>query len=179
MSRDINFDCAEKLISLEAWLIDQRNWNSWLSLYKEDCLFWAPAWLDESEIASNPDKEISFLYLKGKIMLRERVNRLSSGRSITTVPQIRTTHILSKPVLLSCSNRKFLSSDSKEEVITEIRIGTSWVNHVYDPRINKNKELFGSYEHVIHNVGDDLKIYAKKIILSNDRLATVLDFNYL
>ncbi|MEL0083454.1 MAG: aromatic-ring-hydroxylating dioxygenase subunit beta, partial [Gammaproteobacteria bacterium] len=47
----------------EADLLDRRDWDGWLDLYEEECLFWIPAWEDDDILCEDPDNEVSLIYL--------------------------------------------------------------------------------------------------------------------
>ena len=53
---------VESLINLEADLMDRHQWNEWLELYTEDCVFWIPSW-DTEEMISDPEVEINTMYI--------------------------------------------------------------------------------------------------------------------
>lgn len=162
MSQD--FEAAVRLIHQEAWFVDQRDWPAWLALYTEDCTFWVPTWRDERQLVSDPQTEISFLYLHTRAALAERVKRLGSGKSITTTPPVRTAHVLSGSVELPASETGAM------------RLGCAWTNHIHDPRTHQSRQLFGHYEYELAREHDGvLRIASKKITVANDRVATVLD----
>jgi 3-phenylpropionate/cinnamic acid dioxygenase small subunit len=159
-----SFDAALRVVSREALHVDQGDGDQWLALYTEDCTFWVPSWRDERTLIEDPQAEISFLFADSRRLLEERVRRITSGKSITTVPMPRTVHVVSNPVELPASAPE------------RIRIATAWTNHLYDPRTNQQKQLFGRYEHeLVQPAAGDVRIVAKKVILASDRVPTVLD----
>jgi benzoate/toluate 1,2-dioxygenase beta subunit len=164
MSQPPSYADALRTIHLEALYIDQCAWNEWLALYTEDCSFWVPSWRDENALVEDPHSEISFLFADSRRILEERVRRITMGKSITTIPMPRTVHMVSNPVELQPRAPGY------------IRISTAWTNHLYDPRTNLAKQLFGRYEHeLVRAENGEVRIAAKKVILASDRVATVLD----
>lgn len=158
------FRNAVDAIYREALHVDERDWDRWLALYTEDCLFWAPSWRDELTLVDDPSSGISFFYADSRSALEERVRRIRGGKSITTLPMPRTVHVVSNPLELTAS------------APDRIRISTAWTNHLYDPRTHQHKLLFGRYEHELVQPGEgEVRIASKKVILASDRVATVLD----
>lgn len=159
-----SFDDALRAIYREALHVDQCEWDQWLALYTEDCRFWVPAWRDERTLVQDPQSEISFLFADSRRTLEERVRRITTGKSITTIPMPRTVHVVSNPVELPASAPE------------RIRIASAWTCHLYDPRTHQAKQLFGRYEHeLVQPSAGEVRIASKKVVLANDRVATVLD----
>lgn len=158
------FDDAVRTVYLEALHIDQRNWDAWLAMYLPECTFWVPAWRDEASQTVDPQAEISFIYASSRKVLEERVRRIVSGKSITTLPMPRTAHLVSNPLQLPSS------------IEGALRLSTAWTNHIYDPRTSQTRLLFGRYEHeLVTGDAGAVQIASKKVVLVNDQVPTVLD----
>jgi len=159
-----SFDEALRTVHLEALHLDRRRWQDWLALYTEDCVYWVPAWRNETALVEDPQAEISFIYAGSRRVLEERVNRLTGGKSLTTLPAPRTVHCVTGGLELPASapGRRC--------------IATAWTNHVYDPRLRTHKVLFGHYEHeLVSTPSGGPCIASKKVILANDHVESVLD----
>ena len=63
---------AEELLYREALLIDTRRYDEWLAMFTPDIEFWMPAWRNETEPTSDPDRELSLIYYKGRRNLDDR-----------------------------------------------------------------------------------------------------------
>ena len=46
---------AADVIHHEGLHLDRQNWDAWLALYRDDAVFWVPAWKGEHETTDNPD----------------------------------------------------------------------------------------------------------------------------
>src|SRR5581483_10105031 len=46
----------------EARLLDRGEWTDWVAMYREDAVYWVPAWLDEYETTNDPNTQCSLLY---------------------------------------------------------------------------------------------------------------------
>jgi 3-phenylpropionate/cinnamic acid dioxygenase small subunit len=155
---------ASELIFEEADALDQRDWQRWLSLYSEHATFWMPAWLDEDEQCSDPDTQVSLIYHESLHEMKERVDRVLSLKSITTMPIPRTVHVIGNVRLLELAKDR-------------MRVGSNASVHVYDPRTADHHIAAVKYRHTLGRQGDGAwRITEKKIALINDRMPSVVDF---
>jgi len=53
---------AAALVYREARLLDCGEWQTWVEMYRSDAVYWAPAWRDEYETTSDPEREVSLIY---------------------------------------------------------------------------------------------------------------------
>lgn len=150
---------AMDLLYREALLLDRREWDAWIDLYVEDAEFWMPAWRDEIEPTADPQSELSLIWYDGRANLEERVWRARSGLSVASTPLPRTVHAVTN-VLVEGENR----------------VAASFTVHTYDVRAQRTHVFFGRYEYRLRLEGGDWKIAAKKILLLNDTIPTVVDF---
>lgn len=162
MSTPITHDQAQKLLFSEALYLDRREFDAWLALYTDDCVFWMPAWRDETTTTSDPDAELSLIYYRGRRNLEDRVWRIRSGLSIASTPLPRTVHCISNVLI----------EEQSEEQAT---VASNFTVHRYDVRSEKQHAFFGSYQHQLVLKDGEWKIAAKHITLMNDVIPTVLD----
>ena len=73
---------------------------------REDTVFWVPAWRNESETVEDPDTEVSLIYHDSRKGLEERVHRLRTGKSVTTMPLPRTAHFVSSFLVAEATGRR-------------------------------------------------------------------------
>lgn len=154
---------VQRLLFIEAQLLDDKSWNAWVDLYQADAVFWVPAWLNESDLVTDPDSQISFIYHTSRAQLQERVGRIQSRKSITALPLPRTLHVIANTVL-----------SERDEMTVEAR--SSWTTHIVDPRTRRQHLHFGTYEHTLVRGPEGYRIARKKIVIMNDCIPTVLDF---
>jgi 3-phenylpropionate/cinnamic acid dioxygenase small subunit len=154
---------ASELVARDGHLLDRRDWDAWLALYADDCVFWVPAWRNESETVEDPDTEVSLIYHDSRVGLEERVHRVRTGKSVTTMPLPRTAHFASNFLVASAT------ADS-------IAVHSSWQVLIYQPRSALQYTLAGRCEHTLKDTPAGWKIAAKKVILINDRVPTLVDF---
>jgi 3-phenylpropionate/cinnamic acid dioxygenase small subunit len=154
---------VERLLFVEAHLLDDKSWDAWADLYQADAVFWVPSWLNEYDLVTDPDTQISFIYHSSRAQLQERVGRIQSRKSITALPLPRTLHVIANIVL-----------SKQDELAVEAR--SSWTTHVFDPRTRRQHLHFGIYEHTLVRGPDGYRIARKKIVIMNDCIPTVVDF---
>lgn len=152
-----------ELIYREALLLDRREWDAWLDLYLPDAVYWIPAWRDETEPTADPDSELSLIYYHGRRNLEDRVWRVRSGLSVASSPMPRVVHAVTNVLLERCDAQNALLS-------------SAFAVRLFDRRSGRTHEFFGRYEHRLFKHDDLWKIAAKKILLLNDVIPTVLDF---
>ena len=153
---------AAALLSREAMLLDEQDWDAWLALYEADAQFWMPAWKSATEPTGDPRRELSLIYYASRAGLEERVQRIRSAKSVASTPLRRTAHMVGN-LLLGGEDEGLLSVKSTFSV------------HVYDTRQKTQHVFFGRTTHGLVRRETGLKIARKKIILANDCIPTMLD----
>ena len=153
---------AAALLTEEAMLLDEQDWDAWLALYEEDAEFWMPAWKSESEPTTDPMKELSMIYYAGRSGLEDRIQRIRSGKSVASTPLRRTSHMVGN-VMLAGEDGGVLGVKSSFNV------------HVYDTRAKSQHVFFGRTTHGLVRRAGQLRIRRKKVILANDCIPTMLD----
>ena len=143
--------------------LDLRQWDEWLALYREDAVFWVPAWRDEDEPTSDPLREVSLIYHADRASLAERILRLRSGQSLTTMPLPRTTHLVSN-VMATWVDEGRLTAEA------------SFLVHHTDPRTHVHLVHHGRYEATLALEGETWRYLSKRVLLMNDCVSAVLDF---
>ncbi|KJC40422.1 hypothetical protein UP09_23325 [Bradyrhizobium sp. LTSP885] len=155
---------AAAIVFREARLLDAGEWTDWVAMYREDAVYWVPAWLDEYETTKDPNTQVSLLYHDARRGLEERIARIESRKSITALPLPRTVHQI--------SNLEAFEPESGQIICHSV-----FSVHVYDQRVAKGHVHHGRYQHTLKRDGDEWKIARKVITLVNDRVPTVLDFH--
>ncbi|PLN68436.1 benzoate 1,2-dioxygenase small subunit, partial [Klebsiella quasipneumoniae] len=96
----LNLEQVRQFLYYEARLLDDRQWDEWLSCYSPQVVYWMPAWGDDDQLTRDPQKEISLIYYPNREGLEDRVYRIKTERSGASTPEPRTTHIISNVELL-------------------------------------------------------------------------------
>ena len=121
-----------------------------------------PAWRDESSPTQDPDRELSLIYYRGRRNLEDRVWRARSGLSVASAPRPRVVHAVTNVLVTGGED--------------EAQATASFTVHLRDVRAERSHVFFGRYEHDLRRVDGAWRIAAKKIILLNDTIPTVVDF---
>jgi benzoate/toluate 1,2-dioxygenase beta subunit len=150
----------EAFLYREARLLDDRQWDEWLTLYSPKVQYWMPAWDDDDQLIEDPHKEISLIYYPNRDGLEDRVFRIKTERSGASTPEPRTNHSISNVEILAAT-----------EDAVEIRY--NWVTHNH--RYKVTDIFFGSTFVTLEKDGDSYLISNKKIVLKNDYIRQVID----
>lgn len=144
----------------EARLLDDRQWDEWLTCYAPDASYWMPAWDDNDAITEDPQSQISLIYYPNREGLEDRVFRIKTERSGASTPEPRTSHTVSNVEVLA---------DRGSEV--DIRYNFHTLNHRY----KITDQFFGTIFATLRQTADGPVIAAKKIVLKNDYIRQVID----
>lgn len=158
-----HFRGAIALAETEAVALEERRWDDWLSHYHTDCIYWAPTWRADGQIADNPFTQMSHIYYDRRSALEDRVARFSDPASPAANPLPRTTH------LLSCF-RPLAGS-----MVGQVRLRANWVTHMYFVPDRTSHALFGHIDYVIASEDERPLILEKKVVLQNDQIPTMID----
>jgi 3-phenylpropionate/cinnamic acid dioxygenase small subunit len=157
---------AQDVLFREALYLDTQRWDDWLALYEEGATFWIPAWIDEHTQTASPDTELSLIYCAARAGLEDRVWRIRSGLSAASTPLLRTAHAVACPVVSAIEGAG----------PARLRVESSWTCHVHHPKRREEHVFFGRCEHVLRERPQGWRIAAKKVVLMNDTIPTMLDF---
>lgn len=153
---------TERLIYREAYLLDMRKFDDWLALYRDDAEYAIPAWLDETTLATDPNRELFLIYFADKTGLEDRVYRINTRDSYASTPMPRSAHVIGNVLILSSTAE-------------EVEATCSWTVHQYADR--KGPRMHGGrYDYRLRRDPDgDLRIAKKHVTFLNDRVDIPLD----
>jgi len=160
----INYQELQAFLYREARLLDDRQWDEWLTCYHKDVEFWMPAWDDDDQLSRDPHSEISLIYYPNREGLEDRVYRIKTERSGASTPEPRTTHLINNIEVL------------KEEGDT-LELRFNW--HTLVHRYKKTLEFFGSSFYTLDVSGDQPLITRKVVQLNNDYIHQVIDIYHI
>ncbi len=156
----LNYQEIQAFLYREARLLDDRQWDEWLTCYHKDVEFWMPAWDDDDQLSRDPHSEISLIYYPNREGLEDRVYRIKTERSGASTPEPRTTHLVNNIEVL------------KEEGDT-LELRFNW--HTLVHRYKKTLEFFGSSFYTLDVSGEQPLITRKVVQLNNDYIHQVID----
>lgn len=158
----INDVCA--FLYYESRLLDDEQWDEWLTLYDPNVEFWMPAWDDDDKLVTDPLQEISLMYYPNRAGLDDRIFRIKTERSSATLPDTRT-----------CHNINNVEIESRDGDVLTVRF--NW--HTLSFRYKKISTYFGMSRYVIDFSGDKPQIKNKYIVLKNDYINQVIDIYHV
>ena len=155
---------VEQFIYREAAMVDQARWQEWLEMYTEDMTYWAPSWVNENELTSDPEAEVSIIYMNNRRELEHRIWRFTSGESPASYPLPRTNHIVSNVAITDVTGY-------------QITVSSNWMSQTYR---DKEQLIYGGfYEHTLVRKDGEFKISYKKVVLLNDVVVGFVDVYHL
>ncbi len=166
---DVEMQAAvEAFLFREAWLLDEKRWQGWLDLFDEQAEFWTPTWKDDGEPAGDPATELSLIYCSSRAQIKERVDRVSGGRSIASNPPLRTAHIVSNVLITSAAPGG------------NVEVSCVGATHFFNVKKRDHDVVFALKEYTLAPDGESgFRILRKKALLLNDYISRMLDFYML
>ena len=160
----ISYDAICAFFYREARLLDDREWDEWLTCYAPDVTYWMPAWDDDDRITEDPQSQISLIYYPNRDGLEDRVFRIKTERSSATMPDTRTSHNIANVEL-----------ESAEGGVLTVRF--NW--HTLSHRYHTTHSYFGMSRYVIDFSGPRPRILDKYVVLKNDYISQVIDIYHI
>ena len=160
----ISYQQIQAFVYREARLLDDRQWDEWLSCYGKNAQFWMPAWDDDDRLTEDPQREISLIYYPNREGLEDRIYRIKTERSGASTPEPRTTHAV--------SNLEVLSQDE-----SQVELRFNW--HTLSHRYKQTDSYFGTSFYTLDVSGETPLITRKKVVLNNDYINQVIDIYHI
>lgn len=148
----------------EARFLDERDWDSWLALYDENCTFWMPAWDDDGELTEDPQSQISLIWYGRRAGLEDRVYRIRTERSSATIPDTRTSHNITNVEIIEQANGV-------------LKLRFNW--HTMSIRYNHTDHFCGTSFYTLDVSGASPIIKDKKVVLKTDYIRHVIDVYHI
>ena len=148
----------------EARLLDDREWDEWLTCYAPQASFWMPAWDDDDQLTEDPQREISLIYYPNRDGLEDRIFRIKTERSGASMPEPRTTHNISN-----------VEVTGERDGSIDVRFNWQTLSHRYEETLS----YFGTSFYTIDATGEVPLIIAKKVVLKNDYIRQVIDIYHI
>jgi benzoate/toluate 1,2-dioxygenase beta subunit len=139
-------DRCQALLYREARLLDQGQFEAWLSLYAPECLYWVPA----TPRGGDPRQEVTVAF-DDRRRLEDRIYRLRTGYAWSQVPPSRTARLISNVEVFGTEQRSAYMVRSTF-VIDEFRAG-------------ETRRLAGWSGHRLAQQGDRWQILVKQVNL--------------
>lgn len=164
LEHNLTRDDITSFLYREARLLDDREWDEWLTCYSPHVEFWMPAWDDDDRLVEDPQQHISLIYYPDRDGLEDRIFRIKTERSGASTPEPRTSHNISNIEIIA-------------ERVGEIDLRFNW--HTLSHRYKVTESFFGTSYYTLENVDSAPLIRRKKIILKNDYIRQVIDIYHI
>jgi len=148
----------------EARLLDDREWDEWLTCYSPDARYWMPAWDDDDRLVEDPQRHVSLIYYPNREGLEDRIFRIKTERSGASTPEPRTCHFI--------TNIEIVGQRGHE---TDVRF--NW--HTLSHRYKETTSFFGTSFYSIDTSGEQPAITSKKVVLKDDYIHQVIDIYHI
>jgi 3-phenylpropionate/cinnamic acid dioxygenase small subunit len=154
------FERVSAFLGAEVGLLDSRDWHEWLSLFAPDAKYWAPVWVDDHKMTSDPTRQMSLIYAD-RTELEARIFRIESEDSYASMPLPQTSHVV------TCTGVQTLERGM-------VKAKANWMVHYFW----RTKGAFvraGRYEYDLREDGGTFQIVLKKIFIHDDRIIGPID----
>jgi benzoate/toluate 1,2-dioxygenase beta subunit len=160
----VSYDTICAFLYREARLLDDRQWDEWLTCYAEDVTYWMPSWDDDDKMTEDPHSEISLIYYPSRDGLEDRVFRIKTERSGASTPEPRTSHNVTNVEIVEVRG---------DEI--DVRYNFHTLNHRY----KVTDQFFGTMFLTLRTSAERLLISRKTIALKNDYIRQVIDVYHI
>ncbi|QAA98388.1 MULTISPECIES: benzoate 1,2-dioxygenase small subunit [Agrobacterium tumefaciens complex] len=156
----VSYETVCAFLYREARLLDDREWDEWLTCYAADVEYWMPAWDDDDRITEDPHSQISLIYYPSRDGLEDRVFRIKTERSGASTPEPRTSHNVANVEILE---------------VRDGEIDARYNFHTLNHRYKVTDHFFGTIFVTLRESSEGLLVSNKKIVLKNDYIRQVID----
>ncbi len=147
------------LLALEVHLLDDREYQRWLQLYTDDCLYWMPV----DPLSSDGSLRLNVIY-DDRARMQDRVTRLLSGSAYTEDPPSLTARTVSAVQV---------TADDRREGGLQVRSNFTLTSY----RRGHQRHMAGRYLHRLIRQDGDLRIVEKRIgLLGSDAPQRAMTF---
>ena len=152
------------VLNEEAAALDEQRWDDWIELFTDDCVYWVQAWQGEHELANDPERDVSLIYMDSKAMIEDRLWRFTSGTAPAAIPLPRTSHLVGTVTLQALSDK-----------VAQLR--SHWQVAAY--RFKELTQTAGRSDYTLRRESGRWRIARRRSILINDQAQTALDLYHL
>jgi 3-phenylpropionate/cinnamic acid dioxygenase small subunit len=119
------------LVEREARLLDQLDFDGWLSMYSPECIYWVPA----TPEGGDPRREIAISF-DDRRRMDDRIYRLRTGYAWSQAPASRTVRMISNVEVFGAAAKRMVRSNF---LISEfrpdgVRFLSGWCGHRFAER---------------------------------------------
>ncbi len=147
-------------LGYEAGLLDRQCWHEWLALFTPSGMLWAPAWIGDDRMTTDPARQLSQIYAD-KTELEARIVRLEGADSYASAPLPMTAHVVTCTAAVRGADGTVAAE-------------ASWFVHTFW-RTRGAVTRGGRYRYELAPAGGSFQIKQKTILIHDDRIVGPLD----
>ena len=147
----------------EARALDDQEWDL-ARLLPPDAEFWMPSWDDDDQLTEDPQTRDLADLVRRPGGLEDRVFRIRTERSATSLPEPRTSHNITNVEILA---------QAGEQIEAALQLDTCSF------RYKTVDTYFGTSFYTMDTSGGQPLIRAKKVVLKNDYIHHVVDIYHV
>jgi benzoate/toluate 1,2-dioxygenase beta subunit len=147
----------EQFLYREAQLLDEKRWEEWLALYTEDCFYWIPSVMGQTD----PVDTVS-LFAENRMMMEMRIIRVTHPRAWSQEFPTRLSHVVGNVVL---DVEQGAGRDGGLRPRADLVIRSQ--QHVLEFRREDQRFFGGTVRHWLRREGEGWKIALKRFDLIN------------
>jgi 3-phenylpropionate/cinnamic acid dioxygenase small subunit len=154
---DADLRAIEQFLFREALLLDEKRWHEWLALYSDDCFYWVPSVVGQTD----PVDTIS-LYAEDRMRMEMRIVRITHPRAFSQDFPTRMSHVVGN-VMLDPDEGKGHDGGLNPNADLVVRSSV----HILEYRKEDQRLFGGTVRHWLRRDGSSWKIAMKRIDLIN------------
>ncbi len=139
----------ELLLYRETEYLDQARFDDWLALFTDDCRYWVPATIGQTD----PVNELSLLY-EDRDLMEMRIARLRHPRAHSLDNPVTTSHVTGDKMIEDID-------PASGQIIVTTRF------QMTEHQRGKQRLFAGTYRYCLRRVDKDFKISLKRVDLIN------------
>ncbi len=146
----------EHFLYREAVLLDEKRWPEWLALYTDDCFYWVPSVVGQTD----PVNTVS-LYAEDRMRMEMRILRITHPRAFSQDQPTRMSHLVGNVMLEKDEDSHAGGLAPKADLVVRSSV------HILEFRRDEQRLLGGTQRHWLRRVAGDWKIALKRLDLLN------------
>ena len=139
---------VERFLYRQAEILDEKQWDDWLSLFTDDSHYWMPADPDQTDGEGVPN-----IFWEDLNLMKLRIRRNNHPRAHSQAPANRLCHVVSNVIIES--------EDTSGDIVVRSRF------HCAEYLRYEVRSFTGKYRHYLVKTADDYRIALQRVDLVN------------
>ena len=139
---------VERFLYRQAEILDEKQWDDWLSLFTDDGHYWMPADPDQTDGEGVPN-----IFWEDLNLIKLRIRRNNHPRAHSQAPANRLCHVVSNVIIES--------EETSGDIVVRSRF------HRAEYLRYEVRSFTGKYRHYLRKTADDYRIALQRVDLVN------------